>query len=68
MKLFNEIRSTKNSYIITKKVDGIQIGVEKDRNKFVAVVDGDRLDSYNTKKEAEKAAIQFVKQFKAQRK
>ena len=30
----------------------------------VTYIDGDRLDSYRTKKEAEKAASEFIKQYK----
>ncbi len=37
--------------------------IHKDKGKVVAYVDGDKLDSYNSQKEAEKAATQFVKQF-----
>jgi hypothetical protein len=39
--------------------------IHKDKGKFVAYVDGDQLDVYKSQKEAEKAATQFVKQFKA---
>ena len=66
MKTFKDIRNTKNNLIVKKKVDGILIGVEKVGNQFAAVVDGDKLDTYKSKAEAEKAALQFVKQFKAQ--
>jgi hypothetical protein len=44
-------------------VDRIAVMIHKDKGKFVAYVDGDRLDAYRTQKEAEKAATQFVKQF-----
>ena len=35
--------------------------IHKDLGKFVAYVDGDRLDAYDSQKEAEKAATEFVK-------
>jgi len=38
--------------------------VYKERNGYVAYIDGDRLDSYRTKNEAEKAATEFVKVLK----
>jgi len=66
MKTFKDLRNTKKNLISKKRIDGILIGVEKIGNEFIAVVDGDKLDTYKSKAEAEKAALQFVKQFKAQ--
>ena len=65
MKTFKDLRNTKKNLVSKKRVDGIHIGVEKMGNEFIAIVDGDRLDTYKSKAEAEKAALQFVKQFKA---
>jgi len=36
------------------KVKGVKAMIHKERNGFVAYIDGDRLDLYKTQKEAEK--------------
>lgn len=66
MKYFSELRKKMppGEHVFDKKIDGIQVMVHKDRGKFIAYVDGDRLDSYNSKQEAIKASTQFIKQFK----
>jgi hypothetical protein len=63
---FNELRKKMppGEHVMDKKIDGIQVMVHKHQGKFVAYVDGDKLDSYRTQREAEKAAAQFVKQFR----
>lgn len=69
MKKFFQIRELtgrkpEGQVVVNKKVGRIQIMVHKERNGYVAYVDGDRLDSYRTKNEAEKAATEFVKVLK----
>ena len=69
MKTFGQIRELTGrkpvgQLMVNKKVGRIQIMVYKDRNQYVAYVDGDRLDAYKTKGEAEKAATEFIKVFK----
>jgi len=69
MKTFNQIREItgrkpEGQQVLNKKLGRIQVQVYKERNGFVAYVDGDRLDSYKNKNEAEKAATEFVKQLK----
>ena len=69
MKTFNQIREItgrkpEGQQVLNKKLGIIQVQVYKERNGFVAYVDGDRLDSYKNKNEAEKAATEFVKQLK----
>jgi len=69
MKQFSQLRELtgrkpEGQVVVNKKVGRIQIMVHKERNGYVAYVDGDRLDSYRTKKEAEKAATEFVKVLK----
>ena len=68
MKKLSELRRKMppGDHVSEFKVDRIPIMVHKDRGKFIAYVDGDKLDAYRTQKEAEKAATVFVKQFKAQ--
>ena len=50
--------------MVNKKQGRIQIQVYKERNGFVTYVDGDRLDQYRSKQEAEKAAKEFIKAYK----
>jgi len=46
------------------KIDRIPVKITKEKNGFVVYIDGDRLDSYKSQKEAEKMAKEFVKQYK----
>ena len=69
MKTFNELRELtgrkpEGQLLVNKKQGKIQIQVYKERNGFVTYVDGDRLDSYRSKQEAEKAAKEFIKAYK----
>ncbi len=69
MKTFSQIRefrgrAPKGKQVYDKKIKGIHIMVHKDQGKFVTYVDGDRLDVYRSQKEAEKAGLEFVKQYK----
>ena len=69
MKTFTQVRELTGrkptgQLVMNKKFGRIQVMIYKDRNDFVTYIDGDRLDSYRTKKEAEKASIEFIKQFK----
>ena len=50
--------------VFDKKINRIPVRVNNEKNKFVVYIDGDRLDSYNSQREAEKAATEFMKQYK----
>ena len=65
MKYFTELRAKMppGEHVKDFKVDRVPVMIHKDKGKFVAYVDGDKLDVYRTQKEAEKAATQFVKEF-----
>ena len=69
MKTFNDLRELtgrkpEGQLVVNKKQGRIQIQVYKERNGFVTYVDGDRLDSYRSKQEAEKAGTEFIKAYK----
>lgn len=69
MKSFNQLRELtgrmpKGKHVFSKKLKGIEVMVHMDMGKYVTYVDGDRLDSYKTQKEAEKAGLEFIKVFK----
>lgn len=69
MKSFQQIRELAGrkptgQMVWSKKFKKIQTKIHKERNDFVAYIDGDRLDSYRTQKDAEKSITQFMKQYK----
>lgn len=66
MKQFNELRRKMppGEHLKDFKVDRVPVMIHKDKGKFVAYVDGDKLDVYKSQAEAEKAATQFVKQYR----
>tara|TARA_B100001939_G_C16934881_1_gene615583 strand:- start:595 stop:783 length:189 start_codon:yes stop_codon:yes gene_type:complete len=61
MKQFKDIRE---KTVYNKKINRVPVKIEKKSNKFIAYVDGDKLDTYTSQKEAEKMAAEFVKQYK----
>lgn len=69
MKTFNQIRELtgrkpKGQVVVNKKIGKLQVMIYKESIGFVAYIDGDRLDVYKTKAEAEKAATEMVKVLK----
>lgn len=69
MKTFLQIRELTGRHpegkmVFNKKIKGVKVMVHKEKNGFVAYIDGDRLDTYKSQKEAEKASIEFMKQYK----
>ena len=69
MKTFAQIRELTGrkptgQMVVNKKIGKIQVMVHKERSGFVTYIDGDRLDSYRSKDEAEKAATEFIKAYK----
>ena len=50
--------------VFNKKIDRIPVKIHKEKAGFVVYIDGDRLDAYKSRKEAEKMAQQFVKTYK----
>lgn len=69
MKTFNQIRELtgrkpKGQLVLNKKIGRLQVMIYKESIGFVVFIDGDRLDVYKTKNEAEKAATEMVKVLK----
>ena len=69
MKTFLELRELtgrrpEGKMVFNKKIKGVKVIIHKERNGFVAYIYGDRLDVYKSQKEAEKAANEFMKQYK----
>ena len=72
MKTFLELRELtgrrpEGKIVFDKQIKGVKVMIHKERNGFVAYIDGDRLDVYKSQKEAEKAASEFMKQYKRMR-
>ena len=57
-------RKPEGKIVFNKKMKGVKVVIHKERNGFVAYNDGDRLDVYRSQREAEKAASEFMKQYK----
>ncbi len=69
MKTFNQLRELtgrkpKGQLVSNKKIGRIQVMIYKEPKGFVAYIDGDRLDVYKSKAEADKAAGAMVKVLK----
>ena len=50
--------------VFDKRIKRIPAKIYKDVSGFTVYIDGDRLDSYKTQREAEKMMNQFVKTYK----
>lgn len=67
MKTFAQIREAKNKgmppgeHVYDAKVGKHKIMVHKEKNKYVAYIDMEKLDSYSSLADAKKSAEQFVK-------
>ena len=70
MKIFSELREKRlrgmpsGEHVFRKKINRIELMIHKEKGKFVAYIDGDKLDTYRTQREAEKAGMTFIKQYK----
>jgi len=69
MKTFTELREKLDRHpsgemVLNKKVKGVPLMIRKEKSGYVVYIDGDRLDSYKNQAQAEKMAMQFLKQFK----
>jgi hypothetical protein len=67
MKTFRSIREKKmpaGQHVSQKRVNGHSVMVHKDNKGFSVYIDGDKLDTFRNQKEAEKAGMEFAKEFK----
>lgn len=65
MKSFKNIREKKmpaGDHVFQKKVNRHTVMVHKDSKGFSVYIDGDKLDTYRTQKEAEKMGVTFAKE------
>ena len=66
MKTFAQIREAKKNmpagqHVFGGKINKHNVMIHKDKNKYVAYIDSEKLDSYNSPEDAKKAATQFIK-------
>ena len=69
MKTFAELKEKLAKHpagemVFNKKVKNVPVMIHKEKSEFVVYIDGDRLDSYKTQKQAEQSATQIVSQLK----
>ena len=64
MKTFKQLReaSSKGTSVYKKKINKITVEIKKDSSGYTAFVDGDKLDTFRSQSEAEKAAKTVVKE------
>jgi hypothetical protein len=69
MKTFKQLRESRGKMPPGQHVSDMKVGknsimIHKDKGKFVAYIEGEKLDSYSSQKEAERMAQEFIKQYK----
>ena len=66
MKTFKSIREKKKmlpgDHVFSKKINKHTVMVHKDKKGFTTYIDGDKLDSYRSQKEAENMGVAFAKE------
>jgi len=66
MKSFKQIRESKKmpagEHVYSKKVNKHTVMVHKDKKGFAVYIDGEKLDTYKSQKEAEKMGTSFAKE------
>ena len=48
--------------MFSKKVGKVMVSVKKDNKGFSVFIDGDKLDTYRSQREAEKMGVEFAKE------
>lgn len=66
MKTFAQLREAKKDmpagqHVFDGKIYKHNVMIHKEKNKYVAYIDSEKLDSYNSLEDAKKAAVQFIK-------
>lgn len=66
MKSFAQLREAKKEpkgdKVFSKKVGKVKVTVYQEGKGFCAYIDGDKLDTYRSQKEAERMAVEFAKE------
>lgn len=66
MKSFKQLRETKfvGDVIYSRKIKGVVVLIQKQGSKYHLMIDGDKLDTFRSAKQAEKTAAEFLKHYK----
>jgi hypothetical protein len=67
MKTFQELREKKSpsgKVVFDKKIDKVPVKITQDNKGFTVYIDGDMLDVFKSKAEAEKTAKTVIKELK----
>ena len=67
MKSFKSLYEKKmppGEHVSDMKIKGINVMIHKVKDRYITYVDGDKLDSYKSQREAERMAQEFIKQLK----
>lgn len=51
-------------HVYDKKFGKVELMIHKEKNMFTVFIDGEKLDTYKTQKEAEKMGKEFINQYK----
>ena len=62
MKSFKDIREGKAQTVYKKKHGKYPVEIKKEGSKFVAYIDGDKLDHYRSEKDAKKGIELMIKE------
>jgi len=66
MKTFKNIREASKTpegvKVFSKKISKINVVVQQEKKGFTVYIDGDKLDTYRSQKEAEKMGVAFAKE------
>ena len=52
----------KGDHVFDQRVGKVKVMIHKDTKGFTVYIDGDKLDTYRSQKEAEKVGIAFAKE------
>ena len=62
MKAFSEVRKMSGEVVFDKKIKRIPVKIMKDKNNFVAYIDGDKLDKFRSERDAKRAIDMAIKE------
>ena len=62
MKTFKELRESKGQSVYKKKHGKYPVEIKKEGSKFVAYIDGDKLDTFRSEKDAKKGIELMIKE------
>lgn len=65
---FKQLREKKlrgmppGEHVFDKRVKNVRVMIHKDAKGFTVYIDGDKLDTFRSKREAQKAGMEFAKE------